>query len=81
MTEQDGPAGLFDPDFCESRCPICTRARRGSPEGLRLVILGDARRYPASGSGVPIDGGVFLVLRSQRNGMTRSGMIASAASM
>jgi len=23
--------GLFDPDFCESRCPICTRARRGHP--------------------------------------------------
>jgi len=20
----------FDPDFCENRCPICTRARRGS---------------------------------------------------
>ncbi|MGB4725922.1 MAG: hypothetical protein WBH86_00805 [Thermogutta sp.] len=20
---------LFDPDFCEKRCPICTRARRG----------------------------------------------------
>ena len=21
---------LNDPDFCESRCPVCTRARRGS---------------------------------------------------
>ncbi len=21
--------GWFDPEFCESRCPICTRARRG----------------------------------------------------
>ena len=20
---------LFDPDFCENRCPICTRARKG----------------------------------------------------
>jgi hypothetical protein len=20
----------FDPDFCESRCPICTRARKGN---------------------------------------------------
>jgi len=20
----------FDPEFCESRCPICTRARRGN---------------------------------------------------
>jgi hypothetical protein len=22
---------MFDPDYCEHRCPICTRARRGSP--------------------------------------------------
>jgi hypothetical protein len=21
---------LFDPDFCEIRCPICTRARKGN---------------------------------------------------
>jgi hypothetical protein len=21
---------MFDPDFCEHRCPVCTRARRGS---------------------------------------------------
>ena len=21
--------GVFDPDFCEHRCPICTRARQG----------------------------------------------------
>jgi hypothetical protein len=21
---------MFDPDFCESRCPICTRARKGN---------------------------------------------------
>jgi hypothetical protein len=20
---------MFDPDFCEKRCPICTRARQG----------------------------------------------------
>jgi hypothetical protein len=20
---------LFDPEFCEQRCPVCTRARRG----------------------------------------------------
>ncbi|MBM4090348.1 MAG: hypothetical protein FJ276_13130 [Planctomycetes bacterium] len=26
----DDHRGRFDPDFCESRCPICTRARRGS---------------------------------------------------
>lgn len=24
------PRGLFDPDFCELRCPICTRARKGN---------------------------------------------------
>ncbi len=21
---------MFDPDFCELRCPICTRARKGN---------------------------------------------------
>jgi hypothetical protein len=21
---------LFDPDFCETRCPVCTRARQGN---------------------------------------------------
>jgi len=21
---------LFDPDFCESKCPVCTRARQGN---------------------------------------------------
>jgi hypothetical protein len=26
--EQGG--GIFDPDFCEKRCPICTRARKGN---------------------------------------------------
>jgi len=20
---------IFDPDFCEKRCPVCTRARKG----------------------------------------------------
>lgn len=23
-------ANLFDPDYCERRCPICTRARKGN---------------------------------------------------
>jgi hypothetical protein len=22
---------MFDPDFCEKKCPICTRARSGNP--------------------------------------------------
>lgn len=22
--------GIFDPDFCESRCPVCTKARQGN---------------------------------------------------
>jgi hypothetical protein len=26
--QEDGMA-LFDPEFCEQKCPICTRARRG----------------------------------------------------
>jgi len=21
---------IFDPDFCEKRCPVCTRARKGN---------------------------------------------------
>ena len=25
----DHRGSVFDPDFCEKRCPICTRARRG----------------------------------------------------
>jgi hypothetical protein len=27
--DQKEERNLFDPDFCESRCPICTRARKG----------------------------------------------------
>ena len=30
MTDEKQGAGLFDPDFCESKCPICTRARKGN---------------------------------------------------
>ncbi len=30
MTNTNQDAGLFDPDFCEHRCPICTRARHGN---------------------------------------------------
>ncbi len=26
---------MFDPDFCEKRCPVCTRARKGN----RLAML------------------------------------------
>lgn len=34
---------MFDPDFCEKRCPICTRARKGSRvarwlQSLELVL-------------------------------------------
>jgi len=28
--EQQPGRQLFDPDFCEHRCPICTRARKGN---------------------------------------------------
>ena len=30
MPKDQGGSSLFDPEFCESRCPICTRARRGN---------------------------------------------------
>jgi len=30
MTEPEAGRTWFDPDFCERRCPVCTRARRGN---------------------------------------------------
>ena len=30
MAEKDHGRKVFDPDYCESRCPICTRAREGN---------------------------------------------------
>jgi hypothetical protein len=30
MDDKRESRGIFDPDFCEKRGPICTRARRGS---------------------------------------------------
>ncbi len=30
MTDKSNETGRFDPDFCESRCPVCTRARQGN---------------------------------------------------
>ncbi len=29
MDDKSEVRGLFNPDFCEKRCPICTRARQG----------------------------------------------------
>jgi hypothetical protein len=30
MSSDQGSSTWFDPEFCESRCPICTRARQGN---------------------------------------------------
>ena len=30
MNKTQDDSKLFDPEFCESRCPICTRARKGN---------------------------------------------------
>ena len=30
MAEKNHGRKIFDPDYCESRCPICTRARQGN---------------------------------------------------
>ena len=30
MNDTSEKTGLFDPDFCERRCPVCTRARKGN---------------------------------------------------
>ncbi|NLX96561.1 MAG: hypothetical protein GXY83_10330 [Rhodopirellula sp.] len=34
---------MFDPEFCEKRCPICTRARQGNPlakflQSIEMVV-------------------------------------------
>ncbi|MFH1918358.1 MAG: hypothetical protein ABIP48_00510 [Planctomycetota bacterium] len=30
MADKKQEQGLFDPEFCEHQCPICTRARKGN---------------------------------------------------
>lgn len=30
MAEKSQGRNIFDPEYCESRCPICTRARQGN---------------------------------------------------
>ncbi len=39
----------FDPDYCEKRCPICTRARRGVgwAKALQVVELLITCRHPS----------------------------------
>jgi hypothetical protein len=45
--------GIFDPDFCEHRCPVCTRARKGNRFTRFLQVIeaviafGDCPRGPA----------------------------------
>ena len=39
MTEKTDKQGLFDPDFCEHRCPICTRARNGNRFAKFLQVI------------------------------------------
>ena len=37
MAEKSHDRNIFDPEYCESRCPICTRARRGNRIAKRNV--------------------------------------------
>jgi hypothetical protein len=30
---------MFDPDFCEHRCPVCTRARKGNRFAKFLQLI------------------------------------------
>ena len=30
---------IFDPDFCEKRCPVCTRARQGNKPAKLLQAI------------------------------------------
>jgi hypothetical protein len=34
-----GRQGIFDPEFCEQRCPICTRARKGNRVARLLQMI------------------------------------------
>jgi hypothetical protein len=44
MKEMSGSNRLwFDPDFCESGCPVCTRARKGNRfarflQGIEMIV-------------------------------------------
>lgn len=43
MNNENHKQGIFDPDFCENRCPICTRARKGNPiakffQGIETLV-------------------------------------------
>jgi hypothetical protein len=39
VTEKTDDQGSFDPDFCESRCPICTQARKGNRLAKFLQVI------------------------------------------
>ncbi len=39
MNNENDQRGIFDPDFCEHRCPVCTRARRGSRWAKFLHVI------------------------------------------
>lgn len=45
----DPESGRFDPDFCELRCPICTRARKGN----RFARILQALELAVTGGGCP----------------------------
>lgn len=49
MPDQGAERETFDPDFCERRCPICTRARRGS----RIAKALQAIEMLLTGGGCP----------------------------
>jgi len=36
---------IFDPDFCEKRCPVCTRARNGNRLAKLLQALESALTF------------------------------------
>jgi hypothetical protein len=44
---------LSDPDFCESRCPVCTKARAGNrfPEATNAMHCWNCRKEIPAGAG------------------------------
>ncbi|MCY2955093.1 MAG: hypothetical protein NTU53_24460 [Planctomycetota bacterium] len=39
MADDHQKRTLFDPEFCEKRCPVCTRARQGNRLARLLMAI------------------------------------------
>ncbi len=56
MSDRTDKDGLFDPDFCEHRCPVCTRARKGNRLARFLQAIETVVTFGGCPWGEPGDG-------------------------